>query len=375
MTSPPLSDRDRFNRLRLLRSENVGPITFVRLLERFGSADKALAALPDLAKRGGRTKTLKIHSAAMTERELEEAERRGMQSVWLGEAAYPALLATIYDAPPLVYVRGHIPLLNRATVAMVGARNASAGGRQMARQLASALGEAGWLVASGLARGIDTAAHEGALSTGTIAVVAGGADIIYPPENAALQAAIAEQGAVISEMPPGTEPQARHFPRRNRIISGLAKGVVVVEATAKSGSLITARTATEQNREVMAVPGSPLDGRSEGPNALIRDGAALIRSAADVIDALTLSGSPPLFEPPSTDFIAAPPPLPSDNDLAVARKIISQILGPTAVTVDEIIRQCQLSASVVLVALLELELAGRLDRQPGNRIALSSDSL
>ncbi len=371
MMSPvPVSEREKFDRLRLLRSENVGPVTFVRLLERFGTASKALAALPDLAKRGGRTGALKVASVALVTREQEEAERQGLQAVWHGSPEYPALLARIHDAPPLLYAHGSLGLLQRPLVAMVGARNASAGGRQMARQLAAELGEAGWVVVSGLARGIDTAAHAGSLDSGTIAVVAGGADVAYPPENAALQASIAAQGLVISEMPPGTEPQARHFPRRNRIISGLSLGVVVVEATAKSGSLITARTASEQGRDVMAVPGSPLDARSEGPNALIRDGAALIRSVGDVLDALALLRSQPLSEPKQGDFFTVPAALPSDFDLAPARAMINQMLGPTAVMVDEIIRQCQVSPTIVQVILLELELAGRLERQPGNRVAL-----
>lgn len=372
MTALPLSDREKFDRLRLLRSENVGPVTFARLLQRYGTAGRALAALPDLARRGGRDAALKVCSVAAAERELQQAEKLGAVPLWIGEPDYPPLLTVVTDSPPLLYVRGHRHLLTQPVIAMVGARNASAGGRQIAWQIAADLGQAGWIVASGLARGIDTAAHEGSLQTGTIAVMAGGVDVVYPPENAKLHAAIAEQGVLVSEMPPGTEPQARHFPRRNRIISGLARGVLVVEATVQSGSLITARMAGEQNREVMAVPGSPLDGRSEGPNSLIRDGAALIRSAADVIEAVSSLAVLPLFEPDHAGFSGVIPLPPGESDLDRARALILPALGPTAVTVDEIIRQCQLSASVVMVVLLELELAGRLERQPGNRVALLS---
>lgn len=367
---PNLTDTDRLAWLRLIRSENVGPVTFVRLLERFGSPAKALEALPELAKRGGRKRPIKICSGAQAEREMEAARHMGARLICAAEPDFPPLLAATDGGPPVLYVLGHAHLLTKPVVAMVGARNASIAARNFARKLAMDLGPAGYVVASGLARGLDTAAHEGSLAHGTIAVMAGGADVIYPPENARLHAAICAEGAVVSEMPPGTEPQASYFPRRNRIISGLARGVVVTEATARSGSLITARLAAEQGREVMAVPGSPLDPRCEGPNALIKDGATLIRGVRDVLDALSgLSGS--RMEEPQGDLFQAPrPPPPSENDLSLARTSVTESLGSTPVTVDEIIRQCQLSPSVVSMVLLELELAGRLERRAGNRVSM-----
>ncbi|MFA7431105.1 MAG: DNA-processing protein DprA [Rhodospirillaceae bacterium] len=369
-----LSESERVDWLRLIRCENVGPVTFFRLLERFGSAANALAALPDLARRGGRTKPIKICSKARAEAELDDAARLGARAVCSGEPDFPALLAATDGAPPLVYVRGHASLFSKPCIGMVGARNASAGARQFARKMAFDLGQAGVTVVSGLARGLDTAAHEGALDTGTVAVVAGGVDIIYPPENAGLYHRIAEVGAVVSEMPPGTEPQARHFPRRNRIISGISAGVVVVEATARSGSLITARYAAEQGREVFAVPGSPMDARAAGPNGLIKDGAVLTQSAGDILDMLDDLLRRPFREPPGGGFDGPAPLVPDDSTLARARREVTQALGPIPVTVDEIIRQCQLSPSVVSMILLELELAGRLERHPGHRVSFLPDA-
>ena len=366
----PLSASDKLEWLRLIRSENVGPITFYKLLERFGSAASALEALPDLARRGGRSKGIKICSRAAAESEMAELEKVGGTFVGRDEPAYPPLLACIDDAPPLITVLGHVHLLEKTAVAVVGARNASLNGRKFARRLGADLGRGGKLVVSGMARGIDASAHEGALETGTVAVLGGGVDVIYPKENAALYDEIVARGAVISEMAPGTVPQARHFPRRNRLISGMCRGVVVVEASPRSGSLITARMALEQGREVFAVPGSPLDPRARGANDLIRQGATLIESAEDILRAMEELFRTPLASPkagaPSSPR-AAPP---GEAELAAPRRQIEEFLGPTPVSVDEIIRNGQFSPAVVSMVLLELELAGRLERHPGNQVSL-----
>jgi DNA processing protein len=363
-----LSAAERRDRLRLIRTDHVGPITFFQLLERFGSAGAALAALPDLARRGGRANPPRIPTVAAADSEIEAAAKCDARLIAWGEAAYPAMLAATADAPPILFVRGRADLLAQRAVAVVGARNASANGVRFARQLAAELGAAGLVVVSGLARGIDAAAHQGALSTGTIAVMAGGVDVVYPPENDGLYAEIVEQGVVISEMPPGLQPQARHFPRRNRIVSGTSIGVVVVEASPKSGSLITARIAGEQGREVFAVPGSPLDPRARGTNDLIRQGATLTEGAADVL--ASLGGLAATHEPPPALEIG--PPIPAKIDetgLLTARQCVTEKLGPTPVPVDEIIRQCQVAPAIVLTILLELELAGRLTRHPGNQVS------
>ena len=365
-----LSSLERLDWLRLIRSENVGPRTFFRLLERFGSAAAALAALPELARRGGRERPITICAKAQAEREVEAAGRLGCTLIAAIEPAYPRWLAAIDDAPPVLALRGNPSLLSRPMVALVGARNASLNGRNLARRLAADLGKAGMVVASGLARGIDAAAHEGSLASGTVAVMAGGLDVIYPPEHERLFADVVAAGAAVSEMPPGTQPQASHFPRRNRIISGLSLGVVVVEANLKSGSLITARFAADQGREVFAVPGSPLDPRAAGPNDLLRHGATLTETAADVLAVLGDLLRRPLSEGRRAAFRDAPPVPPAEAELPSARRAIIECLGPTPVTVDEIIRQCQLSPSSVSMVLLELELAGRLERQTGNRVAL-----
>lgn len=363
-----LSDREKRDWVRLIRSDNVGPVTFYRLLERFGSAEAALSALPDLARRGGGRARVRTSSEA--DAELEAADAIGARVVARGEPEYPPMLAQIEDAPPLIAVIGHAPFLTKRAVAVVGTRNASINGRKLAGDFAAAFGAAGLVVVSGMARGIDAAAHEGALATGTVAVMAGGVDVIYPKENTDLYARIAEHGALISEMPPGLTPQARHFPRRNRLISGIARGVVVIEAAPRSGSLITARLAAEQNREVFAVPGSPLDPRARGGNQLIRQGAVLTETPEDVIEVLDGLFRSPLAEPPAHDFEPAAMAEPDDSGLAGARKNIVESLGPTPVTVDEIIRRCQMSPAIVSTILLELELAGRLERHPGNAVSL-----
>ncbi|WP_461307895.1 DNA-processing protein DprA, partial [Albidovulum sp.] len=283
--TPPTTEDDRLTWLRLIRSRRVGPVTFWRLLEEHGSARDALAALPDVARAAGLT-SYEPFSEAAARREIRDGRRLGAHLLCRGDPLYPALLAQIPDAPPLLWVLGHPELLARPAVALVGARNASSLGTRMARKLAEGLGAAGYVVVSGLARGIDAAAHVAALPGGTVAVMAGGADAVYPAENASLAAEIRARGAILSEQPIGMSPLARHFPLRNRIISGLARALVVIEAAAQSGSLITARAALEQGREVMAVPGHPFDGRAAGCNMLLRDGATLVRNADDVIAAL-----------------------------------------------------------------------------------------
>ncbi|MGE5514765.1 MAG: DNA-processing protein DprA [Bacteroidota bacterium] len=365
-----LTAAERLDRLRLIRSENVGPRTFQRLLERFGSAAAALAALPDLARRGGGKRPIKVCPKGAAEAELEAAERLGAVVLHWGEAGYPRALAAIDDAPPVLYARGNPSLLTKSMVAMVGARNASINGRNLARRIAADLGRAGMVVVSGMARGIDTAAHEGSVTTGTVAVLAGGVDVIYPPENDRLYEHILSMGCAVSEMPPGTQPQASHFPRRNRIISGLSLGVVVMEASLKSGSLITARMAGDHGREVFAVPGHPADPRAAGPNDLLRHGAVLTERADDVLAVLGDLLRRPLAEGGKTDFTPLATAQPDEAELVRARAVVLESLGPSPVTVDLLIRECQLSASVVSLVLLELELAGRLERHPGNQVSL-----
>ena len=365
-----LNPSERLDWLRLIRSENVGPITFYQLLQRFGSAEAALAALPEIARRGGRSKALAIASRAAAERELHALGAVGARLVAWGEPEYPRALAAIDDAPPLIAMKGVAQILERPAIAVVGARNASANGRRFARDIALQLGQQGLLVVSGLARGIDAAAHDGALATGTAAVLAGGIEQIYPEENRALHEAIAARGVLIAEMPVGTEPQARHFPRRNRIISGVSLGVLVVEAAARSGSLITARFALEQGREVFAVPGSPLDPRCRGTNDLIRNGATLVETIDDVLRAFSPTMGTALSERKHGPFATAATVPVGNGELARAREKITELLSPTPVSVDEIIRQCQLSPPLVVTILLEFELAGHIGRHPGNQVFL-----
>jgi len=371
----PLSDAERLDWLRLIRAENVGPITFFRLLDQYGSAGAALKALPELAKQGGKSKPLRVPAKAEVERELAACVRAGIRPLAACEPDYPVSLATVDDRPPLLFVLGHAHLLQRPAVAVIGARNASVNGRRFAHMLARELGDAGLVVVSGLARGIDAAAHDGAMAGGTVAVLAGGVDVIYPEDNDALYRRLIVEGVAISENPVGTQPQARHFPRRNRLISGLSLGVVVGEAALKSGSLITARFALEQGREVLAVPGSPLDPRCQGTNSLIREGATLIQSAADVLQVLT-----PLIRPGAREGTGealmsrplAPTPRLDEAELARARVLVLESLSPSPVPIDELVRGCQLSAAIVQTVVLELELAGRAERRPGNQVNLIS---
>ncbi len=332
-----------------------------------------MSQLPDLARRGGGRRAFKICPASEAERELEELAKLGGAAIWLGEGSYPETLSALEDAPPVLQIIGRRELLERPAVAIVGARNASANARRFAENLARGLGDRGFFVVSGMARGIDAAAHRGALDSGTAAVMAGGVDVIYPPQNDDLYAAIREQGCLLSEIPLGTQPQARHFPRRNRLISGLSRGVVVVEAALRSGSLITARFAADQGREVMAVPGSPLDPRAKGTNSLLKQGATLIESVEDVADAIAAARPLGFTMAPSDRFTLEAAAgeageTAAENDRA--KVAVLEMLGPAPLAVDELVRRCHLSPAVVSVVLLELELAGRLERHPGARVSL-----
>jgi DNA processing protein len=381
--------RDPEDRFRLARTEGVGPITYRRLMRRYGSAAAALDALPALARAGGRDGAPKSPNAGAAAREIDRLARMGAHLRFVDTDAYPKLLALLEDAPPVIAVQGDAALLDRRAVALVGGRNASANGQRMAETLAADLAAAGLVVVSGMARGIDAAAHAGALPAGrTAAVIAGGLDCPYPPEHTDLQRRIAEAGAVVAEAPLGTTPQSRHFPRRNRIIAGLVLGVVVVEAAPRSGSLITARIAQEAGRELFAVPGSPLDPRARGANDLLRQGAQLTESAADVLDNLPDHpsregiGRSPLFARGLPPGLSAPDSFLDPPDFAAggappdaaARAQVLELLESSPTPVDDLVRRCQFSAAAVLAALLELELAGRVETLPGNRVALLATS-
>ncbi|MGH1397953.1 MAG: DNA-processing protein DprA [Alphaproteobacteria bacterium] len=365
-----LPDTEKLNWLRLFRTEGIGPITFYKLIDRFGSAGAALDALPEMAARGGRKKPLRAPAPSVIEREYEGLAALGGDILTAACEYYPDHLRACEDAPPVLSYMGNPALLSRSCIAMVGARNASINGRKLAEKLAYDLGARGQAVASGLARGIDTAAHKGAIGSGTIAVVAGGIDDIYPPENAGLYEEIKARGLILAESPLGQKPFAQSFPKRNRIVSGISRATIVVEATQRSGSLITARLAGEQGREVMAVPGSPLDPRASGPNHLIREGANLVRHADDVLEILmSFEGS----------GFREPPPAPANFEMPVAgddelpengHEIILDQLSFTPVSVDELIRACHMSIPVLQTLLLELEIAGRVKRLAGNRISL-----
>ncbi|WP_378950832.1 DNA-processing protein DprA [Mesorhizobium sp. ANAO-SY3R2] len=365
---PQLSDRQRLNWLRLIRTPNVGPASFRDLINRFGSAETAIEMLPEIMLAGGANRIARIPSVAEAEAEVEVARKAGARFVAIGEQDYPALLKRMDHPPPLLALKGNAAVFTLPPVAIVGARNASLAGIKMARQLAAELGRSGYAIISGLARGIDTAAHQGSLDTGTVGVLAGGLDRPYPAENIDLCAEIAERGAIVSEMPFGWEPRAQDFPRRNRIVAGLALGLVVVEAAKRSGSLISARLAGEMGRLVFAVPGSPLDPRAAGTNGLLKEGATLVTEAGDVMEALApLVGGPlpvptRLEEPP--DFSATPPP--ADDD----RARVIEALGPVPVEIDELIRHTQLHPAQLFMILLELDLAGRLERHSGGRVSM-----
>jgi DNA processing protein len=365
--SKPLTDAERIDRLRLIRSDNVGPRTFRSLLTHFGSARSALARLPELARRGGASRSTRLCSEDDARAELAASTKLGIHLLAPEEAGYPPRLAMLEDAPPLLGVLGATDTLMRPMIAIVGSRNASGAGLKFASRLAHELGEAGFVIISGLARGIDQSAHRASVASGTVAVLAGGHDRIYPPEHEDLLAAILDsRGAAISEMPLGHEPRARDFPRRNRLISGAAFGVVVVEAAQRSGSLITARMAAEQGREVFAVPGSPLDPRAAGTNDLIKQGATLVTEAADVINAVA-----PIMDRPIMLQLGEDDSEELDGDpQASDRARIVGLLGPSPVSIDDLIRMAGASPTVVRTVLLELELAGKLERHGGGLVSL-----
>jgi len=363
-TTTNLTSAQRIDWLRLIRSDNVGPRTFRSLVNHFGSARTALERLPDLARRGGASRHQRICSEEDARAELAAGEQLGVSLIAPGEAGYPPRLAVLDDAPPLLGVRGVREVLMRPMIAIVGSRNASGAGLKFASSLARDLSDAGFVIASGLARGIDQAAHRASLAGGTVAMLAGGHDKVYPPEHEDLLAAIIASGSAISEMPLGHVPRARDFPRRNRLISGASLGVVVVEAAHRSGSLITARIAAEQGREVFAVPGSPLDPRAAGTNDLIKQGATLITEASDVIQAVEPIMERPIeLREPDEDPLA---PEPDASD----RARITGLLGPTPILLDDLIRMAGASPAIVRTVLLELELAGRLERHGGGLVSL-----
>ncbi len=366
-----LTERQRIAWLRLIRSDNVGPATFRDLINHFGSAETALEMLPELSRRGGSTRAIRVASLAEAEKELAFAHRFGARFIGIGEPDYPPALRQIDAAPPLLAVKGNLSVATVPSLGIVGSRNASISGAKFAAMIARDVGRAGYTVISGLARGIDTAAHRASLDTGTIAALAGGLDQPYPPENVGLLEEITDgNGLAISEMPFGWEPRARDFPRRNRLIAGVSLGLAVVEAAARSGSLITARYAADFGRLVFAVPGSPLDPRCHGTNGLLKDGATITTSPQDILEALAplsridLFSQPQAEEPDGEGMMAAPP-----NDSERAR--ITDALGPTPVEIDDIIRHTGLSPSAIYLVLLELDLAGRLHRHAGGLVSLS----
>ena len=368
---PPTTEDGRLSWLRLLRSRRVGIATFYRLLTECGSADAALAALPKIAAAAGVTDYAPCPEG-VAKAELFAARQSGARMLCIGAPDYPQALLDISDPPPMLWAMGDMSVLGRPRVALVGARNASSLGTRMARAIATDLGAEGYAVVSGLARGIDTAAHAATLETGTIAVMAGGVDMLYPAENAGLAADILRHGLRLSEQPMGLQPQARHFPRRNRIISGLSAAVVVVEAAHRSGSLLTARNALDQGREVLAVPGHPMDGRSAGCNALIRDGARLIRNAADVIEALPPAHAPAPPRQAQLPLAGVPAPPPETRGLretAALHSLILDRLGPTPLAEDQLIRDLGGRSADLAPALVDLELSGDILRQPGGLVS------
>ncbi|MBB5538295.1 DNA-processing protein DprA [Rhizobium giardinii] len=368
-----LTERQRIAWLRLIRSDNVGPATFRDLINHFGSAETALEMLPELSRRGGSTRAIRVATVAEAEKELASAHRFGARFLGIGEPDYPPAMRQIDGAPPLLAVKGNPAIGTVPSLGIVGSRNASISGTKFAAMIARDVGRAGYAIISGLARGIDTAAHRASLDTGTIAALAGGLDQPYPPENIGLLDEITEgNGLAISEMPFGWEPRARDFPRRNRLIAGVSLGLAVIEAASRSGSLITARYAADFGRLVFAVPGSPLDPRCHGTNGLLKDGAIVTTEAQDILQALAPVSRIDLFTPPQAEepgeYEPGPmTPPPDEND----RLRITDALGPTPVEVDDIIRHTGLSASAVYLVLLELDLAGRLHRHPGGLVSFA----
>jgi DNA processing protein len=388
-----LSDAERLACLRLIRSENVGPVTFRELINHFGGAQKALDALPELSLRGGSGRPIRLCPSADAEKELMAAARAGSQPLFTIEPDYPSLLARIEAPPPMLYVKGQLDLLNRPAIAIVGSRQCSAAGVQLARHFAHELAEAGFVVVSGLARGIDRAAHDASLARGTVAVVAGGIDWIYPPEHAELQHAIGRDGCLVTERPPGFQPRGKDFPRRNRIIAGLAFGVVIIEAAIRSGTLVTARYANELGREVFALPGHPLDPRSAGTNGLLKQGATLVTEPGEVIEVLRPMIDLGALRVGSGAYATASSPdhsedleqpfrqstysqsargIPDRRDSAAAISAVLAALSPAPTGIDAITRASGLDVQSVQIALLELDLAGRIERQGQGLIALKT---
>jgi len=361
---------ERLARLQLARSDRVGPVAFKELIRRHGSAEAVLAVLPDIARRAGGS--IKPASRAAAEKEVSDGEALGARLLVIGDADYPRLLAQVDPPPPVLWTLGRPDLLQRRSVAVIGARIASASGQRFARGLASELGQAGYVVISGLARGVDAAAHEGALPHGTAAVLGGGIDDVYPPDNRTLYDRLAAEGCIVSESPVGHRAQAKDFPRRNRIISGLSLGVVVVEAEIRSGSLITARLAAEQGREVFAVPGSPLDPRAKGTNDLIRQGATICEGAEDVLRVLTTLRT--IADSQDYDGFGEPDPLPSDAELDALRERVAALLSPTPTPRDELARSAGAPIHQVLTVLTDLALAGRADLLPGGLVSMGPES-
>ncbi|MEM9471509.1 MAG: DNA-processing protein DprA [Pseudomonadota bacterium] len=376
-----ISDEERICRVQLAQSDNIGPATYHQLLDLYRTAGEAIAALPDLALRATRGRRIRLYPRERALRDIDRTHACGGHVITCGETGFPQLLAQAVNPPPVLFVAGNADLLLQPTCAIVGSRNSSANGKRFARDIARELGQCGWKVASGLARGIDTAAHEASLDQGTIAVIATGLDVVYPPENAGLHEQIASDGCVVTEMPPGTQPRADLFPRRNRIIAGLAAGVVVIEAAVRSGSLITARLANEIGREVFAMPGSPFDPRSAGTNRLIQDGAALVTSARDVLDVLQRghfysSSSHPDNKTVLSEASGHRSGNTAGADLApetvddVHRQTVMELLGPDPVEVDVVVRESRLPLRLVQMVIMELDLAGRLERHAGQRVSL-----
>lgn len=370
-TSKPLHEQNLIDVVRLIRSENVGPVTFKLLIKKYGTAAKALEKIPELSLKGGRSKPITLCPKSVAETEIEKTKLFGAQMIVFGSPDYPQGLLEIDDAPPVLAVQGHPHLWQqKKLVAMVGARNASANGCNFAKKIARELGEAGFVVVSGLARGIDTYAHRGSLATGTVGVIAGGIDNIYPPENEALYNEMRNAGAVVSENAFSTAPQSRNFPARNRIISGLSLGVIVVEASKNSGSLITARFAAEQGREVMAVPGSPLDPRCNGTNGLLKDGAAFIESTQDVIEALSSRTRGHAAQGAREGWLPGFEEIDESEIEERQRGMLLEKLSVIPVAVDDLVAQTNLPANVILTILLEKELAGMVQRHPGGKVSL-----
>jgi DNA processing protein len=364
---------ERKAQLRLIRSENVGPITFYTLLKNFGSAINALQQLPVLAERGGRRRPLKVCTEQQIDEELKQLQKFGAGILFYDDRDYPSLLRLLSDAPPVLTYKGNLGLLKKSVIGIVGARNASLAGKQLAEKFARDLGEFHYAIASGLARGIDAAAHKGSLEKGTIAVVAGGIDVVYPPENQALHDEIYQRGLVIAESAFGTMPQANLFPRRNCLISGLSQGILIIEAALKSGSLLTAQYALDQHREIFAIPGSPLDPRAQGCNRLIQEGAALVQTIEDIISGLERLKERRIIPYPTgiNAFQESKGIAYNSLEFAQLRQKVEENLSVTPICVDELIRECQISGSEILMILVELELSGKIIRYPGNKVALN----